>query len=80
MGLQVIKAGLACYVVPVKDFEHHWGVSEEENISVSYFGREVTREEALTRNRERFVAKWLKDVEEKLDSPSIPELTCDLIS
>ncbi|GAX59996.1 glycosyl transferase family 2 [Candidatus Scalindua japonica] len=60
MGLQVMKAGLSCYVVPVKGFEHHWGASHDEDLSVNYFGREVTRKEIMTNNRERFVAKWLK--------------------
>ncbi len=27
IGLQVRQAGLVCYVVPVKDFEHQWGAS-----------------------------------------------------
>ena len=80
MGLQVIKAGLACYVVPVKDFEHHWGASHEEGLSVKYFGREVTRTEILTKNKERFVAKWINDKEDKLLFPSVPVLASDLIS
>jgi hypothetical protein len=70
MGLQVIQSGLACYAVPVKDFEYHWGASHEENLSVNYFGREVSRKEIFTKNRERFVAKWLEDKEEKPLSPS----------
>ncbi|MBT5307524.1 MAG: hypothetical protein HON76_11440 [Candidatus Scalindua sp.] len=56
MGLQIIKAGLACYAVPVKDFEHHVKTS----LSVNYFGRELTREKILSENRERFEAKWLQ--------------------
>ena len=67
MGLQIMKAGLACYVVPVKDFEHHWGASHDNDLSVNYFGREVTRQEILTKNRERFLAKWC----EKLDGIDI---------
>jgi len=70
MGLQVMQAGLACYAVPVKDFEHHWGASHEENLSVNYFGRAVSRKEIMTKNRERFVAKWLEGVEAKVLSPS----------
>jgi len=60
IGLQVLQAGLACYAVPVKDFEHHWGASQERDLSVNYFGREVTRQEIMTKNRARFVTKWLK--------------------
>jgi hypothetical protein len=29
MGLQVMQAGLASYVVPVKDFGHHWGATQD---------------------------------------------------
>ena len=58
MGLQVIQAGLACYAVPVKDFEHHWGASHEENLSVNYFGRKMSREDILPKNRDKFIAKW----------------------
>lgn len=70
MGLQVMRADLACYVVPVKDFEHHWGASHEEDLSVNYFGREVTRKEILTKNRERFLAKWIEDLDNIVLSPS----------
>ena len=60
MGLQIIQAGLACYAVPVKDFEHHVETSQEKDPSLNYFGRELTREKILTENRERFEAKWLQ--------------------
>ncbi len=60
MGLQVVQAGLACYAVPIKDFEHYMGASQDEGLSVNYFGREITREEIVSKNRERFVAKWLQ--------------------
>ncbi|MBC8553780.1 MAG: glycosyltransferase family 2 protein [Candidatus Brocadiales bacterium] len=70
MGLQIMRADLACYVVPVKDFEHHWGASHEENLSVNYFGREVSRKEILTKNRERFLAKWIGDLDDTDISPS----------
>jgi GT2 family glycosyltransferase len=60
MGLQVMQAGLACYAVPVDDFEHKWGASQDANLSVNYFGREMHRNDILSKNRERFVAKWHK--------------------
>lgn len=66
MGLQVMQAGLACYAVPVKDFEHHWGASQDEGLSVNYFGREITREEIMSKNRERFVAKWLQSASSEM--------------
>lgn len=59
MGLQVIQAELACYTVPVTDFDHEWGVSgSRDNTKISYFGREVTRNDILTANREKFLRKW----------------------
>ena len=58
MGLQISQAGLACYAIPVMDFEHHFGASQDENLSVNYFGRKMSREDILPKNRERFIAKW----------------------
>jgi GT2 family glycosyltransferase len=58
MGLQVIQAGLACYAVPVIDFEHHWGVSTNPDAQINYFGRDVYRNDILLKNREKFIAKW----------------------
>jgi len=59
MGLQVFQAGLACYIVPVIDFEHHWGVSSgHEDQKINYFGRELTRNQILMENREKFKKKW----------------------
>jgi GT2 family glycosyltransferase len=59
MGLQVMQAGLACYAVPVGDFEHRWGMSQYSgDPSINYFGRELKRSEILMENRRRFLAKW----------------------
>jgi len=59
MGLQVIQAELACYAVPVTDFEHHWGLSQaKENTKITYFGHEVFRDDILLENRQKFLAKW----------------------
>jgi GT2 family glycosyltransferase len=62
MGLQVMQAGLACYAVPVRDFEHHWGVSADTDLSINYFGRKVDRNDIVLKNRERFIAKWFPNV------------------
>src|SRR4030042_6289244 len=44
MGLQVMRAGLACYAVPVVDFEHQWGMSQEKgDRKINYFGRVLQR-------------------------------------
>lgn len=59
MGLQAIQAELACYVVPVVEFEHEWGVSgSKENTPISYFGRRVYRNDVLAANRKQFLQKW----------------------
>ncbi len=60
MGLQVMRAELACYAVPVDGFEHHWGASQYKSLSVNYFGREMTGTDIMNRNRQRFVTKWNK--------------------
>lgn len=58
IGLQAMQAGLACYAVPVVDFEHQWGVSANPDLWINYFGRELHRNNILPTNREKFKAKW----------------------
>ncbi len=59
MGLQVLQAELACYAVPVSDFEHDWGISQsKENTMINYFGRVVYRNDILLENRKKFLTKW----------------------
>lgn len=59
MGMQVLTAGLACYVIPVKGWEHEWGISTiPENIPINYMGRTVYRHEVLRDNRKKFLEKW----------------------
>jgi hypothetical protein len=59
MGLQVSRAGLACYAAPVLDFEHDWGISaSKENSRINYFGRQVFRNDVLLENRKKFLDKW----------------------
>lgn len=59
MGMQVLNAKLACYSVPVTDFEHHWGVSQsQENTKIIYFGKDVYRNDILVQNRVKFIQKW----------------------
>lgn len=59
MGLQIIRAGLACYAVPVTGFDHHWGASRlDANTRVNYFGREMGLRDIHARNRKRFIRKW----------------------
>lgn len=59
MGMQVMKSGLACYAVPVRDFDHHWGISgHRENTPIAYFDRTVRRNEVLAANQRKFMHKW----------------------
>ena len=59
MGMQVMQAGLSCYAVPVRDYEHDWGISgDRENRPIPYFGRTVYRNELLLENRMKFTEKW----------------------
>ena len=59
MGMQVMQAGLACYAVPVKAFDHRWGISGgSENTPIPYFERLVYRNDVLSANRRKFKNKW----------------------
>ncbi|BBO79782.1 hypothetical protein DSCO28_03480 [Desulfosarcina ovata subsp. sediminis] len=61
MGLQVIKAGLASYIVPVNGFAHEWGISgHPENDEIIYFGKRMNRDEILVNNKKKFIEKWFK--------------------
>ncbi len=58
IGLQLMQNGLACYAVPVVEFEHHWGISANPDLTINYFGKEVHRNDIYSENRRKFIAKW----------------------
>jgi GT2 family glycosyltransferase len=59
MGMQVLNAGLACYVIPVDEYEHEWGISgTQENLPINYMGRIVYRQDILQSNQRKFLEKW----------------------
>ncbi len=59
LAMQVKRAGLACYTVPVTDYEHEWGISgNREDVKLQYFGRTVSRNAVLAENQAKFLAKW----------------------
>jgi GT2 family glycosyltransferase len=59
IGMQVRKAGLACYAVPVRDFDHRWGISASPGRTIiNYFGRPLLKADIFRANRQRFIAKW----------------------
>ena len=62
MGLQIKQAGLASYAVPVKDFEHKCGASQDVKSSVNYFGRQMTWQDIILKNKERFITKWYNTI------------------
>jgi GT2 family glycosyltransferase len=62
MGMQVIKAGLACYALPVVDFDHQWGISSgREDRPIRYFDTIVYRNDLLETNRQKFRQKWFDE-------------------
>jgi glycosyltransferase involved in cell wall biosynthesis len=59
MGMQVLSAALACYAVPVTEFQHDWGISQSsDNDKINYFGKDVYRNDVLLDNRKKFLTKW----------------------
>ena len=59
MAVQVMKAGLCCYAVPVAEWDHEWGISgRRDNQAIQYFGRTVRRNDILLANRQKFKSKW----------------------
>jgi GT2 family glycosyltransferase len=66
MGIQVMRAGLSCYTVPVTAFDHEWGISAgRDDVPIQYFGRTVSRNVLLRSNREKFQWKWFGDGKRK---------------
>lgn len=61
IGLQARQNGYRCYVVPVKGYEHKWGISKDMNRVVRFMkNQQATASEILARNRIYFWRKWLK--------------------
>jgi GT2 family glycosyltransferase len=59
MGMQILNAGLACYVIPVVEYEHEWGISgTNENVPINYMGKIVYRHDILQKNQQKFLDKW----------------------
>lgn len=59
MGLQIRRAGLGCYIVPVTEFEHKWGTSHgRDDELINYFGRKIQMADIRAANRKEFRKKW----------------------
>lgn len=59
MGLQIKRAGLKCYAVPIDGFEHEWGASQDPNLCINFFGKKMLRSDIMPTNRRRFIEKWI---------------------
>lgn len=70
LGLQIKRAGLACYIVPTSAYDHHWSGSIRALREIGSYGRSETAGEILLRNRQFFLNKWRHLASDE----SIPEL------
>jgi len=58
VGLQVKRAGLACYIVPVNGYDHEWSGSIRSYRKIRYYDNEETPADILERTGRDFVEKW----------------------
>ena len=58
LGLQVKRAGLKNYIIPVSDYDHHWSGTIRALREISYYERSETAGEILLKNRRIFFNKW----------------------
>lgn len=58
LGLQIRKAGLKSYIIPVTAYDHHWSGTIRALREIEYYSNADTAGEILKRNRGYFLAKW----------------------
>lgn len=58
MGFQISLSEYFCYVVPLDDYDHQWGISSGGHKTVNYFGQIFTRDQIMEANAIRFRDKW----------------------
>lgn len=58
LGLQIRKAGLKSYIIPVVAYDHHWSGTILALREIGYYSNADTAGEILKRNRGYFLAKW----------------------
>ncbi len=58
LGLQIKKAGLKNYIVPVNDYDHHWSGTIRALRQIEFYEKAETAGEILLRNRRMFLNKW----------------------
>ncbi len=58
LGLQIRKAGLKSYIIPVTAYDHHWSGTIRALRQIEYYSNADTAGDILKRNRGYFLAKW----------------------
>jgi GT2 family glycosyltransferase len=58
LGLQIRKAGLKSYIIPVTAYDHHWSGTIRALREIEYYSNADTAGDILKRNRGYFLAKW----------------------
>jgi hypothetical protein len=60
IGLQLRRARLACFIVPINDYEHQWSGSINSYKKIQYLGQEEDLGKILQRTGATFHTKWKK--------------------
>ncbi len=68
VGLQIKKAGLLSFILPISDYEHKWSGSINSYRSIKFMGFDENINDILKRNGETFKDKWINKIN---DEPSI---------
>ncbi len=57
-GLQIKKANLFSYIIPVTEYDHEWSGSIKALRTIKYMNKEETPKQILARNKKLFLNKW----------------------
>jgi GT2 family glycosyltransferase len=58
IGLQIKRAGLKSYAVPVNNFDHEWSGSIRAYKKIKFYDESLTPDEILSNNKIKFTKKW----------------------
>jgi GT2 family glycosyltransferase len=58
IGMQIKRAGLKSYVVPVGDYDHEWSGSIRAYKQIKFYDQELTPQEIAAQNKIKFTEKW----------------------
>ncbi len=72
LGLQINRAGLKSYIIPVTAYDHHWSGTIAALREIEYYANADTAGTILKRNRGYFLAKW-RSIAEKERLPFLLE-------